>query len=130
MSKDNRTINEEYGIIGQNLIETEDRLAHIKNGNIKVIFLESEKDMKQGGKTVYGRCEKVADKNKWAIDADYTVTLFKPNLEAAEVTEKGLELLLLHELYHIADDLSSIRPHDLEDFKFLIDEYGTDWLHA
>jgi len=130
MSKDNRTINEEYAIIGQNLIETEDRLAYIRNSNVKIIYLESEKDKKMQGEAVFGLCEKVQDKNKWAIDADYTITLFKPNIDAAEVTEKGLELLIYHELYHIADDLSSTRPHDLKDFKFLIDEYGTDWLHA
>ena len=130
MSKDNRHVNEEYSIIGQNLIETEPILDYLKGSNVKIIYLESEKEKKEKGKVVFGQCEKVQDKNKWAIAADYTITLFKPNIENENVTDKGIELVILHELYHINDDLSSVRPHDLEDFKFLIDEYGTDWIHA
>lgn len=50
------------------------------------------------------------------------------------MTEKQLEILLFHELLHIgiepADDGGenySIIPHDMEDFKIVIDKYGTDW---
>lgn len=126
--RDIRTLNEEYAIIGQNLIETEEKLAYLRDSDIKIAYLESEKDKHSKDMIIHGECERVQDKNKWAIDADLTITLFKPNNE--DISDKGLELLIFHELYHINDDLKSLRPHDTQDFKFLLDEYGTDYLHA
>jgi hypothetical protein len=44
---------------------------------------------------------------------------------------------MFHELLHVeiepgpeGSEIYSVRKHDLEDFKLIIDKYGTDWSKA
>lgn len=80
---------------------------------------------------VFAQCEKVAEKYKWGIPCDFTITVFEPNV--AKFNEAQLRVLLFHELLHIGvefndDGISfSVKPHDLEDFKLIVDRFGTDW---
>ena len=130
---DNRKINLTYQKIAEKLVNSELELLYIKNSNVQITFLESEHPKKNNLSVVYGECEKVAQKNKWAINADFTITFFKPNVK--RFTQKQLEILMFHELLHVGiarneetgEETYSIIPHDLEDFKLIIDKYGTDW---
>ena len=129
---DNRTINEHYAEIGNDLIQTEDALADIANSQATIIYLSSEHKKVASGKKVLGQCEKVADKYKWGIPCDFTITVFEPNVEG--MTEEQLRILLFHELLHVGIEFMpdgserySVIEHDLEDFKLIIDRYGTDW---
>ena len=81
---------------------------------------------------VEGECEKVQDKNKWGIPADFTITLYEPNLIGK--SPEAIKRILFHELLHVGiifcEDGSEkyfIRDHDIEDFKECIDRWGTDW---
>ncbi len=82
---------------------------------------------KSNNKKIYGQCEKVADKYKWVIPCEFTITIFEPNCEG--FTKEQMEILIFHELLHIGIDGTRyyVRPHDLEDFKLIVDLYGTDW---
>lgn len=129
---DNRKINEHYAEIGKHLIETEDALVDIANSQATIIYLSSEHKKVASGKTIYGQCEKVADKYKWGIPCDFTITLFEPNVVG--MTEEQIKILIFHELLHVGIEYNSdgsetysILPHDLEDFKIIIDRFGTDW---
>lgn len=129
---ESREISPYFEKLGAELINSAPELAYIKNSQVKIIYLVSNQTKKSGGGTVHGECEKIPAKYKWAINADFTITLFSPN--NTHMTEKQLEILLFHELLHIgiepADDGGenySIIPHDMEDFKIVIDKYGTDW---
>lgn len=129
---DNRHINIEYAVIAKNLIEKEPSLQHIMNSNVTIIYLESDYAKTSKGKLVFGQCEKVADKYKWGIPADFTITVFEPNVE--KFTEDQIRILLHHELLHVGIDKKadgsesySIVDHDIEDFKLILDTYGTDW---
>lgn len=129
---DNRQINEEYAKIGAELIEAEDVLIDIRNSQATIIYLESDYAKTDKGKAVLGQCEKVADKYKWGIPADFTITLFQPNIEGK--SPEAIRRIILHELLHVGIEFKddgtesySIRPHDIEDFKLLIDRWGTDW---
>ena len=129
---DNRTINEHYAEIGMDLIHTEDALIDIANSQATIIYLSSEHKKVASGKKVLGQCEKVADKYKWGIPCDFTITVFEPNVEG--MTEEQLRMLIFHELLHVGIEYNadgtetySIKPHDLEDFKLIIDRFGTDW---
>ena len=48
-------------------------------------------------------------------------------------TDEQLEILLLHELLHIGiqwdgnEETYSIIPHDVEDFRAIIERYGIGW---
>lgn len=129
---DNRTINEHYAEIGMDLIQTEDALVDIANSQATIIYLSSEHKKVVSGKKVLGQCEKVADKYKWGIPCDFTITVFEPNVEG--MSEEQLRMLIFHELLHVGIEYNadgtetySVRPHDLEDFKLIIDRFGTDW---
>ena len=125
---DTRRISEEYTEIGYRLIDTMPELADIKNADIQIMFLASEHEKKSSGKLVFGQCEKIADKYKWSIPCDFTITIFEPNVVC--FSEKQLEILIFHELLHVGltpDGKFYVRPHDLEDFKVIVDRYGPRW---
>ena len=130
---EHRQINENYREIAEQLIDTEPELFYIKDSKVKIIYLESDQNKKDGTeKFVYGECEKVAAKNRWAITSDFTITLFKNNLIG--LSPEQIKILLFHELLHIGIDMGtdgeeiySVRKHDLEDFKIIIDRFGTEW---
>ena len=129
---DNRTINEHYAEIGMDLINTEDALVDIANSQATIIYLSSEHKKISSGKKILGQCEKVADKYKWGIPCDFTITIFEPNVEG--MSEEQLRMLIFHELLHVGIEYNadgtetySVKPHDLEDFKLIIDRFGTDW---
>lgn len=132
MPKETRALSEEFTKIGGNLIATMPELQHIKDSRVRIAFLESDYDKRSSCKSVYGECEKIADKNKWALKADFTITLYAPNIEG--FSEKQIAILLFHELLHVGidyreggEEVYSIRPHDVEDFKVIIEKYGVDW---
>ena len=83
------------------------------------------------GKSVFGQCEKVPDKYKWSVPCDFTITIFEPNVE--RFTEEQMRILILHELMHVGvlkdgnEENYFIRPHDIEDFRTIIEKYGLDW---
>lgn len=130
---EHRQINENYQRIAESLIDTEQDLAYIKDSRVRIAYLESDQAKKaDADKLVLGECEKVAAKNKWAINYDFTITLFKNNLVGLSADQ--IRIVMFHELLHVGiepgpdgDENYSVRKHDLEDFKLIIDKYGTDW---
>ena len=129
---DNRQINLNYTNIALELLMNEPSLQHIKESHAVIIYLESDYAKTSKGKLVFGQCEKVADKYKWGLPADFTITVFEPNVQ--KFTEDQIRILLHHELLHVGIDKKadgsesySIVDHDIEDFKLILDKYGTDW---
>lgn len=122
-----RTINVDYQKIANELIATRPELEDIKNSDVTIICLASDQEKKSNGKLIFGQTEKIADKYKWGIPCDFTITIFDPNV--AYWTADQMKILMLHELLHVGvdGDRLYIRPHDLEDFKSIIAEYGVDW---
>lgn len=129
---DNRTINEHYAEIGMELIQTEESLEEIKNSDITIVYLSSDAKKMEKGNAILGQCEKIADKYKWGMPCDMTITIFEPNIVG--LTEGQIRILIFHELLHVGigcnkDNSESyfVKSHDLEDFKEIINRFGTDW---
>ena len=128
---DYREINEHYAELSGELLQEEKALEYIKNSNVTIIYLSSQAERKNKGTLTLGECEKVPPKYKWAVPADFTITLFEPNIE--KLTEEQIKILLFHELLHVGIEVDGneenyfVRPHDLEDFKLIIDRFGTEW---
>lgn len=129
---DLRKLNERYAEIGAELIRTEDALTDIANSQATIVYLSSEHKKGSGGTIVHAQCEKVADKYKWGIPADFTITVFEPNVEG--FSDEQIKILIFHELLHVGIEFKddgtenyTIKPHDLEDFKLIIDRFGTEW---
>ena len=124
--------NEDYERIAKELIDTEPKLAYIKNSNVSIIYLSSNCAKPHNGGRVLGQCERVQDKYRWAINADFTITLFEPNIEGR--TEEIIKRVLYHELLHVGIEkdrtgkvIYSVNPHDCEDFRDCIERWGVDW---
>lgn len=130
---DSRKINEHYAEIGRELIDTEPELAEIKYSEATIIYLSSEHEKTSDGRPVLGQCEKIQEKYKWSIPCDFTITLFEPNIE--DLSEEQIRIVILHELLHVGirfnentgEEEYYVNPHDVEDFRLLIDRYGIDW---
>lgn len=129
---DTRVQSEEYAEIGARVIEEEDSLIDLRNSNATIVYLTSEQEKTDKGRKVCAECEKVPEKYKWSIPADYTITVFLPNIEG--FTEEQKRILIFHELLHINitydksnAEVYGIKGHDYEDFKEITDRYGTEW---
>ena len=129
---DRRELSNEYAEIAAAVIEEEESLIDIRNSQATIVYLVSENQKNSKGKAVCAECEKVPDKYKWSIPADFTITVFLPNVEG--FSEEQKRILMFHELLHVGiifnsdgSESYSVRPHNYEDFKEIIDRYGTDW---
>ena len=128
---DNRSINKKYAEIAAEIIKTEPSLRDIRDSEVTIIYLSSEHEKKENGKIVGAQCEKIPQKYKWAIPCDFTITVFEPNVE--RFTEEQMQILLFHELLHVGIDRDGneetyrIIPHDVEDFKEILERYGIGW---
>ena len=132
-----RTVSEEYEKIAEEILEkspeVQDIAPFIKNQHISVIYLESNKKKESAMRgLIYADCEKIPDSKRWAIDADFVICVYKPNVE--RFTKDQLKVLLLHELCHIGvetTDKGTIRkfiwPHTIQDFDFILKKYGLTW---
>lgn len=128
---DTRKINEHYAEIANELLQNEEALEYIRNSSASIIYLSSEAERKSKSKITHAECEKVPMKYKWSVPADFTITVFEPNIQ--EFSEDQIRILLFHELLHVGiekdgeDEKYFVKPHDLEDFKLIIDRFGTEW---
>lgn len=124
---DNRWINDEYQEIAQELIDERPELSDLRGADVQIILLSSEAEKKTGDRLIYGQCEKVPQKYKWGIPCDFTITIFDRNI--SDFSDEQLRILIFHELLHVGidEDKLYVKKHDLEDFKTIIDLYGTDW---
>ena len=129
---DTRTPSERYARIGRELVETEDALAHIRHSSATIVYLSSQTKKTSRGRLVRGQCERVPDRWKWAVPADFAITVFEPN--CVGMGEEQIRTLLLHELMHVGvatnkdgDEVYRTVPHDLEDFRAIVERFGLDW---
>lgn len=128
-----RVLNDQFKKWAEEVINEQNDLWNIKNGHVRIAYLESDVEKKDGKeRLVYGQCEKVQPKNKWAIDYDFTITLYRPNILG--MSEEQVKVLLFHELLHVGIDrdkdggeVYSIRKHDLSDFRVIVEKYGPNW---
>ena len=130
---EHRMLSERYAYLAQELINSDPLLAHIRASNATILYLSSDHEKASRGRLVYGECEKIADKHKWAIPADFTITVYEPN--CAGMNDERICRLLFHELLHVGIKVNKdgeeryfVRPHDLEDFRACVDRWGADWL--
>lgn len=130
--EEHRELNEKYAEIAAKIIKEEELLTDIANSHATIVYLSSDKEKKNKDKVVHAECERIQDKHKWAIPADYTITVYEPN--CIGFSEEQMRILLFHELLHIdikynpdGTETYATRDHDYADFKVIIDRYGTDW---
>lgn len=113
------------------IVKYRDDLEDILTGQVSFCVLKSDKEKKASGKIVFGECEKIPDKHRWAIPFDFTITIYEPN--CLYFTDEQMDILLTHELMHVGVDLEGdvpkyyVVPHDVDEFRKIIEEHGLDW---
>lgn len=129
---ENRVESPRIAEIAAQLIETDCRLQAVKDSGVKIAYLESDRERYSSGRAVYGECERVPSKYRWAIPFEFTITVYTPHVEALDDTR--MRILVLHELMHVGCELDGhawryrIIPHDVEDFRSILEEHGLDWI--
>ena len=128
---DRREPSEAYSEVGMELIRTEESLRAIADSQATIVFLASDQEKRSRGRTIFGECEKVPEKWKWAVPCDFTITVFEPNVE--RFTDGQIRILLFHELLHVGIEVDGneeryfVVPHDYEEFAEIERRYGLGW---
>ncbi|MBR6206980.1 MAG: hypothetical protein IKQ73_07450 [Oscillospiraceae bacterium] len=105
-------------------------LGHLRE-DCRIMYQYCDGEKTKKGQTVFADCERVKEKYRAFMPCDYVITFY---LAARGLNREGAVRLMQHELMHIETDGSvhRIREHDLivEDFRAMIDAYGTDWIEG
>ena len=119
---------DELEALGKKVIENNPVFDALKYCRIGYLYADKEKTSKN--KTVYADTEKLSDKMKALAPYDFVITFYEPSCK--DLPPEKMEILMYHELRHIGYDAvegtCTIIPHDLEDFKDIVEKYGVDWI--
>lgn len=124
-------VSEEYSALAEKVIENHEDLHWIRKLNVRIGYLESNREKKKSGRFVLGECIRVQDLYRPFVPHDFLIVIYRSNTIA--LTEKQMEILMYHELLHIGIDEAGeelkyvVNPHDLEEFRAVADKYGVDW---
>ena len=123
-------INNELRALADKVMSEYSDVSHLKDhaSNIQYLNCDLKKGKGDGSILVYADTQKVTEKYKTLTGFDFVITFYTPNTEGLD--DKQMEILMWHELKHVGyldDGSCRIIPHDLEDFKAVIDRYGVDW---
>lgn len=123
---------EAYKNLMNEVIEEHEDLHWIRNADVSICVLQSDREKRAaGGRIVYGECMKVKPVYKPFCPYDFLIVVYEPNIEG--FTDHQLRILMYHELLHVGIDETGeelkyvVNPHDIEDFRTVIDQYGLDW---
>ena len=113
--------------LAQQVISERPRVQHLDDPELRIAYLESDKEKKKAGRPVFADCEKVKDKMKAVMPYDFVITFYTVN--CAGMDGEQLETLMYHELLHVGWDgeSCSIVPHDVQDFREILQDKGIDW---
>ena len=115
--------------IARKVIAENEKFHHLDDPNCRIAYQTADYAKINGQKIVYDDTERVKDKYKRFMPYDFVITFYWPNCEI--LSDEKLERLMYHELMHVGYDGESgysIIPHDVEDFRDVIDHWGLDWL--
>ncbi len=119
---------EELRLIAQKLIRGNAEFACLADG-CRIAYQICLKRKMGKGKVVYADAEKVKDKLKALLPYDFIITFYADGIVLNDAIK---ERLMYHELCHIGFDKETGRywiiPHDLEDFRNIIEKWGVDWI--
>lgn len=124
-------LNKAYEETAIRLINELPEFEDIRESDVLIAFLSSEKEKKKSHKYILGECIKVEDNYKWICPYDFMIVIYEPNITGLNDTQ--VETLIRHELHHIGIEYADtglryyIVPHDIEEFYEIINDCGIDW---
>jgi len=124
-------MSELYSRLAEEVIREHIDLQWIRKSDISIGYVESDREKKSSGGLVLGECFLVKDPWSAYCPHDFVIVVYAPNV--AGLKETQLKILLYHELLHVDMDekrgepVYRVRPHDVEEFREVINQYGLDW---
>ena len=85
-----------------------------------LFLLETTKSPKK-----YADVKKVTPPYTYITNVKFIITVYEKNI--LEFSDAQLHALILHELMHIDENFDKIVKHDLEDFRVIVDLFGSNW---
>lgn len=129
MQTENYQTSEEYEQMADEVIEEHEDLYWIRKANARIGYVSSMIEKQSNGRYVYGECMKVKEIYQLYAPYDFLIVLYEPNI--SHLDREQLKILLYHELLHVGISFDGaefkIRPHDVEDFRTVLEQYGLDW---
>lgn len=125
---------EMYKKIGEELINEMPELAYIRASVAQIAFLVSDQTKKEGKTNlIYAETEKIPDKYKWGMNADFSITVYTPNVALFSPAQR--KILIFQQLLKIGieyddskdEEKYSIIDPDVVDFSVIIKRYGVNW---
>jgi len=102
--------------------------------NVRIDYMTSTKTKTSQGMAVYGECIKVKEWMQVYIPHDFVIVIYE--VLADHLPREVQKRLLHHELLHIGSSekdgelIYKTNPHDVQDFRAIINEYGLDWING
>lgn len=121
--------------MGAEVIAAIPELQYLQETDARITYRVSSKSKMDKGAIVRAQCIPVQELYQEYCPYEYMIMVYEPNIQ--DLNDKQMRILMEHELLHIhitykADGTPhyGTTPHDYEDFKQIIDKYGTDWDRA
>lgn len=110
------------------VISEHDELKHLDNPSLRIVYMYCNKDKTSNGKKIYADTTKLNDKIKAVAGCDFIITFYKQICSTLD--EVKMKILMYHELRHVGfkDGKFSIVPHEVEDFKSIVEQHGMNWV--
>ena len=98
----------------------------IDREGVKVRLLEADGPKITNKRRIWADCTKLSDKVRIISGYDFVITFY----DVGQLSPRALKVLMLHEMKHIGwnEGKPVIVPHDLEDFRDIVESYGPDWV--
>ena len=115
--------------IASRVMATHEAVQHLDDPQCRIAYQTSDEAKHKGTRLVYADTERIKAKYKAWMPYDFLITFYWPNCEY--LSDEKLEQLMYHELLHVGffdDGTFVLLPHDIEDFRDVVDRWGLDWL--
>ena len=117
--------------LAEKVINKYAEFMHLTDPDCRILYQYCDEAKKSRDKILYADTERIKDKLKGVLPFDFVITFYKPNTDT--LNQECLERLMYHELRHVGFEGAgkySIIPHDIEDFRDVIDMWGFDWVRS
>ena len=110
------------------VIMDDERYDELSRCRIAILYCDKAK--KSRGRTVFADTRKLNEMASFMTGQDFVITFYA---DVEYLSETALDILIRHELQHVGYEtrggnvVKKIIPHDVEDFRGIVDEYGIDW---
>lgn len=113
--------------LGNKVIDKIAELSYIRDFDIKIGYVLSYERKVVKGQIKFADTRKVNGPYQAYLPFDILITFYEPNISI--LSENQQKIVMWHELRHI--DIGpkgiTIRPHEVDDWKRILREYGIDW---